>query len=71
MGVTMRPLTAAQRIDLESMIDDTSLASVVVALAEIAREKAEHIRANWQDAATARTWDSDAARLERACKLHN
>jgi hypothetical protein len=45
---------------LERLIDASSLATVVHTLAEIAAEKAEHIRCNWQDRLTARQWDRAA-----------
>lgn len=43
---------------LEAMIDHSSLADIVSALSLIASEKAEHIRANWQDESTARPWQN-------------
>jgi hypothetical protein len=36
---------------------------VVTGLEMICSEKAEHIRANWQDKVTARPWDRAANRL--------
>ena len=42
---------------LESAIDSHGLANVVDALACICREKADHIRASYQDEALARRWD--------------
>lgn len=45
---------------LERLIDATSLSRVVDALASIGRQKAEHLRVNWQDGATAREWDRAA-----------
>lgn len=50
-----------QKIDitetLESLIDKHGLLHVITALDLICSEKAEHIRANWQDKITAKTWD--------------
>jgi hypothetical protein len=60
----MPNLSRERMEELESIIDSASLADVVEALAEIAREKAEHIRSTWQDAATAKPWDSAAKRLD-------
>lgn len=48
---------------LESLIDSKSLQAVLSAIAEICAEKAEHIRTNWQDNATARVWDQGAKRI--------
>jgi len=50
--------------ELELMVDRYSVAELVAALAKVCREKAEHIRVNWQDDDTARPWDRNAARLE-------
>ena len=52
-----RDLDRAEIETLESLIDGANLGAVLMALSEICGEKAEHIRANWQDAATARVWD--------------
>jgi hypothetical protein len=46
----------ALSVELERMVDNTSLASVLDALATIAAEKADHIDSNWQDAGLARVW---------------
>jgi hypothetical protein len=55
---------------LESLIDQVGLRNVVYALALISAEKAEHLRSNWQDDASARVWDSDARKLDScAAKL--
>jgi pyruvoyl-dependent arginine decarboxylase (PvlArgDC) len=54
---------------LETMMDHRSLNSVLDVLATICREKAEHIRANWQDAATARPWDRAARRIDEVTAL--
>lgn len=62
--MTPRPLSPEQARALEALIDGATLADVIDTLATIAREKAEHIRQNWQDAATARVWDHAARRIE-------
>ncbi len=49
--------------ELESLIDSSSLLDVLTALELVCREKADHIRVNWQDRATARPWDRAAKRL--------
>ena len=58
--------------ELEGLVDKTSLHMVLDVLADIAREKAEHIRCNWQDEPLARSWSWDGGKLERtASKLEN
>jgi len=47
---------------LEALIDNHSLLNVLTGLECVCGEKAEHIRLNWQDKATARQWDA-ASRL--------
>jgi hypothetical protein len=42
--------------ELEEMVDAVGLAKVLDMLSDIAYEKAEHIRANWQDRDTACVW---------------
>jgi hypothetical protein len=51
---------------LERMIDDHGLAAVLASLIEACQAKAEHLRSNWQDDASASVWDVAAKRLERA-----
>lgn len=51
---------------LERLVDTRSLLAVTEALADIAREKAEHIRGNWQDESLARIWEQAANALDRA-----
>lgn len=41
---------------LESLIDTHGLLHVITAIDLICNEKAEHIRANWQDKTTAKAW---------------
>lgn len=55
-------------VELESMVDKVGMANVLYALGCIAREKAEHLRVNWQDRETARVWDNDANRLDKAAR---
>jgi len=42
---------------LESLVDTQGLAEVVRMLAQIASDKAEHVRHAYQDEALAKTWD--------------
>jgi hypothetical protein len=58
-------LTPDQKRALEALIDADDLRSVVETIADICGEKAEHIRSNWQDAATASVWDRAARRILR------
>ncbi len=59
-------LTQEQKVALEGLVDSSSLANVLAALAEIAREKAEHIRSNWQDEPGAAHWEYAARTIDRA-----
>jgi hypothetical protein len=51
--------------ELEALIDGSSLTDVITALAVVCREKAEHLRENWQDRSTAKTWEQDATLLDK------
>ena len=42
---------------IETLIDRTSLVEVLTAIECICSQKAEHLRVNWQDNATAKHWD--------------
>jgi len=59
----MKELTPEDRNVLEQMIDRTSLAAVLDALALTCAEKAEHVRCNWQDDRLAKTWDRAVTKL--------
>lgn len=59
----MVPLSITDKTELEFIVDRCSLARVLEALAEICSEKADHIRTNWQDHATARPWDAAERKL--------
>ena len=52
--------------ELEEMVDTIGLAKVLDMLSDIAYEKAEHIRANWQDASTARVWQRAGNRVYKS-----
>jgi hypothetical protein len=54
------------RLALESLVDEKGLSRIVEWLGDIADEKADHIRANWQDESTAKIWSAAAAKLSRA-----
>lgn len=49
--------------ELERLVDATSLLDVLTGLELVCGEKAEHIRQNWQDKATARPWDKASRAL--------
>jgi hypothetical protein len=51
--------------ELEGAIDKVGLSKVLFMLAEICGEKAEHLRANWQDNNAAKEWIADAKAIER------
>lgn len=56
--------------DLEGMIDSNGLTSVCDMIADVCRDKAEHLRTNWQDDATAKMWEHAAKAIETAtCKF--
>lgn len=53
---------------LEPLVDKHGLTHVLAGLSLLCSEKAEHIRANWQDRLTAKHWDQAADKIERAAK---
>lgn len=53
---------------LEAEIDKHGLDHVLIALECICGEKAEHIRANWQDRKTARPWDMWSKRFGKLAR---
>jgi hypothetical protein len=57
-------LSTTQREKLEELIDHSSFSGVVMALVQIANEKADHIRANWQDEGTAKRWERAAKAVD-------
>ena len=50
---------------LETLIDATSVTSVLEAIATVCALKADHIRASWQDNQTARVWDRTSQQIDR------
>ena len=48
---------------IEPLLDRSSLSDIVLALARLCNEKAEHVRSAWQDEHLAKAWD----RAARAC----
>ena len=57
-------MNAKDTDSLEGLLDKTTLQDFLETLAEICNEKADHLRANWQDNATAKLWDAAAKRVE-------
>lgn len=60
------PKTEADRCALlEALVDDGTLAGVLESLDSVCRAKAEHLRVNWQDSRSARTWDKAGVAVGR------
>jgi hypothetical protein len=57
-------LTADQLEALEKLVDASTLATVLEALAEVCHEKAEHLRVNWQDSGMAVAWTRAGNRIQ-------
>lgn len=53
---------------LEALIDAHGLTYVLCGISRVCSEKAEHLRANWQDNLSARHWGRDAAIVEKAAR---
>ena len=51
--------------ELETLVDRYGLANLVSALAIVCEEKADHIRANWQDKVTANAWSAASREFDR------
>jgi hypothetical protein len=54
------------QLELEILVDSYGVKAVLEALAQVCREKADHIRTNWQDQATAEVWEQNADRIDVA-----
>ena len=52
-------------VQLEQVVDKLGLDGTLAVLATICGEKAEHIRENWQDNVTARSWVAAGRRLDK------
>lgn len=62
-------MTAHQFFELcEAFVDANGLPAALQELANVCHTKAEHLRANWQDKALAKTWDKAGDRIERAAE---
>jgi hypothetical protein len=53
---------------LEALVDRVGLFDVLVALDVICGDKAGHLRANWQDGVSARTWETRGRQIIRAAQ---
>jgi hypothetical protein len=71
MPFALTPSERESRLETEH-VDADGLSATVSTLAKICREKAEHLRTNWQDETAARLWDKDADVLESiTSRLYN
>jgi hypothetical protein len=50
---------------LENAVDQSTLQAVVEALAQVCRDKADHIASSWQDESLAKVWNKAGQRLEK------
>ena len=58
--------------ELERLMDGSSLLRIIEALATVCRNKAEHLRTNWQDEIAAKSYEKDAAKLDSlSTKINN
>jgi len=59
-------MTTQQQNQLEALVDNVGLFSVLDALSNICGLKAEHIQLNWQDAGLAKEWEHAESTLNKA-----
>jgi hypothetical protein len=64
-AIIMKEVSNTELALLEDIVDRSGLANVLGGLAYIAREKADHLRSNWQDEKSARGWDQLAHVLDK------
>lgn len=53
------------KYQLEEMVDSEGLSGILFALAEITREKAQHIRESYSDYSLARMWEKDGNKIDK------
>ena len=54
----------------EAYIDDLGVARLLDALADVCRDKAEHLESNWQDHAAGHDWEHAAKQIDQlACRV--
>lgn len=60
-------MTATERIadKIEAIMDSEGVTEFAAMCACVCREKADHLRCNWQDEGTAKVWDRLALRFEQ------
>lgn len=58
-------MTTDATTELETLVDRYGLANLVEMLAIVCEEKADHIRANWQDRITANAWAAASREFDR------
>ena len=68
MDLYKTPMNAHDRTMLETLIDSSSLKSVLEALQEICHEKEHHILTTWQDKPLATEWREAATRMRWALR---
>lgn len=60
----MAKLDEADKLHIEALIDNCTLAGLLDMIADVCLDKAEHISSNWQDNATASHWTDAATDLQ-------
>lgn len=68
--MTLNAIKAAHTVqtiadELEPSVDAHGLSMILDALALVCSEKADHVRENWQDEATAKVWEDMAGQILR------
>jgi hypothetical protein len=53
------------RDTVEGILDKRDMKGMIEMLADISYLKAEHLRSDWQDEVSAKTWEKIASRLEK------
>jgi hypothetical protein len=61
--MTVTTATISHFNQLEAILDQSDIKQVVLMLARLCNEKAEHVRSNWQDDDLARVWEFNANKL--------
>ena len=58
-------LSQSQAVELEQLIDKSSLECVLANIAQICIEKSHHVESNWQDRRLARLWEKAARAVDK------
>jgi hypothetical protein len=56
--------------ELEALVDANSISEVLMALALVCFEKAEHVATNWQDKKLAKQWERAGAAINNRISDH-